>query len=84
HIARESLYRKSGHLPYYAESMFPPMEFPLDPEFRAFAERNLKKAEREFGEVMERIKRSVTGEKLAKITRELELDVRAGLTPHRL
>ena len=26
HIARESLYMKSGHLPYYAESMFPPME----------------------------------------------------------
>src|SRR6266446_4207759 len=26
HIARESMYRKSGHLPYYAESMFPPME----------------------------------------------------------
>jgi len=25
-IARESLYRKSGHIPYYAESMFPPME----------------------------------------------------------
>ena len=27
HIAREKLYKKSGHLPYYAESMFPPMEF---------------------------------------------------------
>jgi threonyl-tRNA synthetase len=26
HIARESLYQKSGHLPYYAESMFPPMD----------------------------------------------------------
>ena len=26
HIARESLYQKSGHLPYYEESMFPPME----------------------------------------------------------
>jgi threonyl-tRNA synthetase len=26
HIARESLYKKSGHLPYYAESMFPAME----------------------------------------------------------
>jgi threonyl-tRNA synthetase len=26
HIAREALYKKSGHLPYYAESMFPPME----------------------------------------------------------
>ncbi|MFI5135574.1 MAG: threonine--tRNA ligase, partial [Chitinophagales bacterium] len=25
HIARESMYLKSGHLPYYAESMFPPM-----------------------------------------------------------
>jgi threonyl-tRNA synthetase len=24
-LARESLYLKSGHLPYYAESMFPPM-----------------------------------------------------------
>jgi threonyl-tRNA synthetase len=26
HIARENLYLTSGHLPYYAESMFPPME----------------------------------------------------------
>ena len=26
HIARESLYLKSGHLPYYRDSMFPPME----------------------------------------------------------
>jgi threonyl-tRNA synthetase len=25
-LARESLYIKSGHLPYYADSMFPPME----------------------------------------------------------
>jgi threonyl-tRNA synthetase len=25
HIARESLYLKSGHLPYYEDSMFPPM-----------------------------------------------------------
>lgn len=26
HLARESMYKMSGHLPYYAESMFPPME----------------------------------------------------------
>src|SRR5213595_2108889 len=26
HIARENMYKTSGHLPYYAESMFPPME----------------------------------------------------------
>src|SRR5438552_10408053 len=34
HIARESLYRKSGHLPYYAESMFPPMELDEAPDKR--------------------------------------------------
>ncbi len=27
HIAKESMYLKSGHLPYYEESMFPPMEY---------------------------------------------------------
>jgi threonyl-tRNA synthetase len=37
HIARESLYRKSGHLPYYAESMFPPME--LRQEGKEFEEK---------------------------------------------
>ena len=26
HIAKESMYLKSGHLPYYQESMYPPME----------------------------------------------------------
>ncbi len=26
HLAKESLYLTSGHLPYYADSMFPPME----------------------------------------------------------
>src|SRR5437763_8718430 len=29
-LARESLYKKSGHLPYYADSMFPPMEIDED------------------------------------------------------
>src|SRR3989441_7510959 len=35
HIARESLYKKSGHLPYYAESMFPPMTIRDEPELDA-------------------------------------------------
>lgn len=26
HLAKETLYKTSGHLPYYAESMFPPMK----------------------------------------------------------
>jgi threonyl-tRNA synthetase len=38
HIARESLYKKSGHLPYYAESMFPPMEL-LEEQDKAERER---------------------------------------------
>src|SRR5881396_1290544 len=32
HIAREGLYKKSGHLPYYAESMFPPMQLRREDE----------------------------------------------------
>ena len=30
HLARENMYLTSGHLPYYAESMFPPMELPAE------------------------------------------------------
>ncbi len=29
HLAREKMYKTSGHLPYYAESMFPPIELDL-------------------------------------------------------
>jgi threonyl-tRNA synthetase len=32
HLAKESMYLTSGHLPYYAESMFPPMELSEDGE----------------------------------------------------
>jgi threonyl-tRNA synthetase len=45
HIAREKMYLTSGHLPYYAESMFPPIELPLDPQFKNEAEQKLKAAE---------------------------------------
>ena len=30
HLAREKMYKTSGHLPYYAESMFPPMQMKLE------------------------------------------------------
>lgn len=30
HLAKEKMYKTSGHLPYYAESMFPPMELDVD------------------------------------------------------
>jgi threonyl-tRNA synthetase len=32
HVAREKMYVTSGHLPYYADSMFPPMELGDDAE----------------------------------------------------
>src|SRR3989441_2776887 len=32
HLARESLYITSGHLPYYAEPMFPPLELAESPD----------------------------------------------------
>ena len=35
HLAKEKMYKTSGHLPYYAESMFPPMEMDEHREERA-------------------------------------------------
>jgi threonyl-tRNA synthetase len=40
HIARESLYKKSGHLPYYAESMFPPMTLVEDKDKKQLEKAN--------------------------------------------
>jgi threonyl-tRNA synthetase len=43
-LARESLYLTSGHLPYYAESMFPPMELNEDAEEVAALESRIDEA----------------------------------------
>src|SRR3954466_9646033 len=43
-LARESLYLKSGHLPYYKESMFPPMEVHEHGEEKEMAQRYYLKA----------------------------------------
>ncbi len=42
-LARESLYKTSGHLPYYADSMFPPMVVRKNEQFRVFWENWEKK-----------------------------------------
>ena len=49
-IARESLYRKSGHIPYYADSMFPPMELVAE---NAEAKRPIRRPEL-FSELLEK------------------------------
>ncbi len=42
HLAREKMYKTSGHLPYYAESMFPPMRFMEEEEKKNEANLNEK------------------------------------------
>jgi threonyl-tRNA synthetase len=64
HIAKEKIYKTSGHLPYYAESMFPPMQLKLDPvqearviQVRRFADEFTEKlttAERDLEEMQKR------------------------------
>jgi len=44
HIAKEIMYKTSGHLPYYAESMFPPMELAEKGEAEAESEKYYLKA----------------------------------------
>jgi threonyl-tRNA synthetase len=74
HIARESLYVKSGHLPYYAESMFPPMELVAE---NVESKRPLHRPEL-FQELLERpLTRSGLNEILSKAERirsELPID----------
>jgi threonyl-tRNA synthetase len=54
HIARKTLYERSGHLPYYAESMFPPMTLrdnPLGAHWAAYFTVEDEKSDLELREV---------------------------------
>jgi len=67
HLARERMYKTSGHLPYYADSMFPPMELAEEgPLHRADA--NLTKTMRELVE-----------EQLTKMAKQIDADVKKQL-----
>ena len=48
HLARENMYLTSGHLPYYAESMFPPMTLVSEGATKAEREVQLQRAEEDF------------------------------------
>src|SRR5208283_2570978 len=45
HLARSKMYTTSGHLPYYAESMFPPMELAGEGKADPELERKIKATE---------------------------------------
>src|SRR5580765_3965529 len=49
HLAKEKMYKTSGHLPYYAESMFPPMELQ-----EREASDKIKKLEEQLGQAEQR------------------------------
>jgi threonyl-tRNA synthetase len=53
HIAREKMYTTSGHLPYYAESMFPPMELRAEGELQV-GQTNLKTSFEEMDKGLEK------------------------------
>lgn len=58
HLARKSMYVCSGHLPYYADSMFPPMELHMDEETRREIfglEDELRETEQRIAEVEEKL-----------------------------
>jgi len=46
HLAREKMYRTSGHLPYYAESMFPPMSLAGEGKPDPDLERKIREVEK--------------------------------------
>jgi len=66
HIAKEVMYKTSGHLPYYAESMFPPMQLKLDPE----AEALLASQQRELGKNQEHLDTLI--QRLEKLRQEIQ------------
>src|SRR6516225_3490346 len=45
HLAKEKMYKTSGHLPYYADSMFPPMELVGEGKVDPGLERKIKDVE---------------------------------------
>jgi len=58
HLARKSMYLLSGHLPFYEESMFPPMELHMDEESLKEIfdfEADLKQTEQTIAEIESRL-----------------------------
>jgi threonyl-tRNA synthetase len=53
HLAKEKMYRTSGHLPYYAESMFPPMELLESSGARDLAATKNKGSEEQLNQLVE-------------------------------
>ncbi len=55
------MYKTSGHLPYYAESMFPPMEMDEHREERKQLEERIAELEKQLQEYAKKIAGGVAG-----------------------
>lgn len=69
HLARKSMYVCSGHLPYYADSMFPPMELHMDEETRREIfglEDELRETEQRIAEVEQKLAGANDGELMSE------------------
>ena len=54
-MRKESLFLRSGHLPYYAESMFPPMEMDEHREERKKLEARIGELEKQLRDYAKKI-----------------------------
>ncbi len=77
HLARKSMYLCSGHLPYYEESMFPPMELRMDEEtLREIFdfEDDLRQTEEKIRQIEEQLANSTASGRAALVGEEQALE----------
>jgi len=55
HLAKEKMYKTSGHLPYYAESMFPKMEMDEHREARAKLQSRIAELEKQLADYAKKL-----------------------------
>ena len=65
-IARENIYLTSGHLPYYADSMFPPMQMKLDAESEVKLNEKLRQA-KEMEQLGEEFMKALEGDEFSSL-----------------
>ena len=61
HLAKEKMYKTSGHLPYYAESMFPKMEMDEHREARAKLQSRIAELEKQLSDHVKKSGSSASG-----------------------
>jgi len=63
HLAKEKMYKTSGHLPYYAESMFPKMEMDEHRADRQEIEQRIAELEKQLSDHAKKTNEQKPGEK---------------------